>query len=304
MAEEAPAVEPTYDATVVAAPSPVDDLHRNLIVFFVPREWDEAALKQYFESYGAIESTKVMLDKTTNTSRGFGFVKFVSRKDAENAILTANGAEVAGGKRLKIQKAELGRGPPGNHSVFVAGFDPSPTVEQDLRNLFGSYGNIVKVNVLPMKEGKPKGTAFVTFEFYAEANLAATSCAQNCYLGDNWLTVKLAQQSIIAAQAMEWGKGKGKGDWGANRFSPYPMPGKGKGGKGDMGGMMGGWGAMAGGMGGAWGAPAAAAGGWGGAAQGWGAAPAAAAWGAAPAAGGYGYGYDPSAAGSAGVYGA
>jgi len=45
MAEEAPAVEPTYDATVVAAPSPVDDLHRNLIVFFVPREWDEAALK-------------------------------------------------------------------------------------------------------------------------------------------------------------------------------------------------------------------------------------------------------------------
>lgn len=28
MAEEAPAVEPTYDATAVAAPSPVDDLHR------------------------------------------------------------------------------------------------------------------------------------------------------------------------------------------------------------------------------------------------------------------------------------
>jgi len=247
----------TYAAPVASASNPVDDLHRNLIVFFVPREWDEAALKQYFESFGPVESAKVMLDRTTNTSRGFGFVKFASRTDAENAILTGNGAEVPGGKRLKIQKAELGKGPPGNHSVYVAGFEPTATIEQDLRTLFCAYGNIVKVNVLPLKEGKTKGTAFITYEFYAEANLAATSAAQSCYLGEQWLTVKLAQQSIIAAQAMEWGKGKGKGDWGANRFSPYPMAGKGKGGKGDFGA----WGAMGGG-----------------------------AWGGAAAMGGYGYG--------------
>jgi len=236
----------TYAAPVASASNPVDDLHRNLIVFFVPREWDEAALKQYFESFGPVESAKVMLDRTTNTSRGFGFVKFASRTDAENAILTGNGAEVPGGKRLKIQKAELGKGPPGNHSVYVAGFEPTATIEQDLRTLFGAYGNIVKVNVLPLKEGKTKGTAFITYEFYAEANLAATSAAQNCYLSEQLLIVKLAQQSIIAAQAMEWGKGKGKGDF---RFSPYPMPGKGKGGKGDFGG----WGAM----GAAWGGAAA-----------------------------------------------
>jgi len=34
----------------------------------------------------------------------------------------------------------------------------------------------------------PPGTAFITYEFYAEANLAATSAAQSCYLGEQWLT--------------------------------------------------------------------------------------------------------------------
>jgi len=268
-----------------SAPTPADNLHRNLIVFFIPRDWDDAALKAYFESYGTVETCKVMMDRETAASRGFGFVKFVNRKDAENCVWTANGAEAPGGKRLKVQKADLGRGPPGHHSVFVAGFEPTATTEQELRTLFGPYGNIIKLNVLPLKEGKTKGTAFVTYEHFAEANLAAESLAQSCYLGEQWLTVKLAQQSVIAAQALQWGKGKGKGDfgkgkgdWGANLYAPYPSPGKGNCGKGDFGG----WGAMGGG---AWGGAAPAAGGWGG----WGGG--APAWGAPAPAMGSGYGY-------------
>jgi len=143
-------------AAVAATASPVDDLHRNLIVFFIPRDWDDAALKAYFESYGTVETCKVMMDRETAASRGFGFVKFVNRKDAENCVWTANGAEAPGGKRLKVQKADLGRGPPGHHSVFVAGFEPTATTEQELRTLFGPYGNIIKLNVLPLKEGKTK----------------------------------------------------------------------------------------------------------------------------------------------------
>jgi len=84
-------------AAVAATASPVDDLHRNLIVFFIPRDWDDAALKAYFESYGTVETCKVMMDRTTGTSRGFGFVKFASRSNAESCILAANGAEVGCG---------------------------------------------------------------------------------------------------------------------------------------------------------------------------------------------------------------
>ena len=35
----------------------------NLMIFFLPRDWDDAALKAYFESYGAVEHAKVMLDR-------------------------------------------------------------------------------------------------------------------------------------------------------------------------------------------------------------------------------------------------
>ena len=35
------------------------------MVFFVPRDWDDAAFKAYFESYGAVESAKVVMDKAT-----------------------------------------------------------------------------------------------------------------------------------------------------------------------------------------------------------------------------------------------
>jgi len=126
--------EATYDATAASSPAandataqaapatrqPVDDLHRNLMVTGIPNEWDDAALNAFFSGYGALESAKVVLDKTTNQSRGFAFVKYVTRQDAENCINTAWGANVQG-RTLKIQKAEFGRGPQGPASLYVAG---------------------------------------------------------------------------------------------------------------------------------------------------------------------------------------
>ena len=62
---------------------------------------------------------------------------------------------------MKVQKAFQGRGPPGNHSVFVGGIQPSETAEQELRTIFAPYGNIVKLNVLPLKEGKTRSVCEV-----------------------------------------------------------------------------------------------------------------------------------------------
>jgi len=50
----------------------------NLIVFFIPRDWDDAALKAYFESYGTVETCKVMMDRPgARRARGIGFVVFL-----------------------------------------------------------------------------------------------------------------------------------------------------------------------------------------------------------------------------------
>ena len=53
-------------------------------------------LRGFFEEYGAVTSAKVILDKFTQRSRGFGFVEMSDDVAAEKAIKELNGAHVEG----------------------------------------------------------------------------------------------------------------------------------------------------------------------------------------------------------------
>lgn len=53
-------------------------------------------LKEYFEEYGVVNSAKVITDKFTNRSRGFGFVEMSDDAAAQKAIKELNGAVVEG----------------------------------------------------------------------------------------------------------------------------------------------------------------------------------------------------------------
>jgi RNA recognition motif-containing protein len=53
-------------------------------------------LKEYFEEYGEVTSAKVITDKFTNRSRGFGFVEMPDESGAQKAIKELNGAVVEG----------------------------------------------------------------------------------------------------------------------------------------------------------------------------------------------------------------
>ena len=53
-------------------------------------------LKEYFEEYGEVTSAKVITDKFTNRSRGFGFVEMPDESAAQKAIKELNGAVVEG----------------------------------------------------------------------------------------------------------------------------------------------------------------------------------------------------------------
>ncbi len=53
-------------------------------------------LREYFEEYGEVTSAKVITDKFTNRSRGFGFVEMSDDNAAEKAIKELNGAVVEG----------------------------------------------------------------------------------------------------------------------------------------------------------------------------------------------------------------
>jgi RNA recognition motif-containing protein len=61
-------------------------------------------LKGLFTSYGPVSSAKVITDKFTNQSRGFGFVEMSDNTAAEKAVKELNGVMVDG-RSIKVSEA-------------------------------------------------------------------------------------------------------------------------------------------------------------------------------------------------------
>jgi RNA recognition motif-containing protein len=57
---------------------------------------DDQALQDAFESHGEVESAKVILDRETGRSRGFGFVEMPNQAEAEVALEAMEGKDLMG----------------------------------------------------------------------------------------------------------------------------------------------------------------------------------------------------------------
>lgn len=64
----------------------------------------EDVLSDLFAEFGEVVSTRVVIDRETNRSKGFGFVEMADDNAGENAINALSGKEV-NGRALKISKA-------------------------------------------------------------------------------------------------------------------------------------------------------------------------------------------------------
>lgn len=67
-------------------------------------------VKALFESFGTVDSAKIICDKLTNKSRGFGFVKMPDDREARNAIKELDGSMLSG-RALSVREAEKRSGP-------------------------------------------------------------------------------------------------------------------------------------------------------------------------------------------------
>ncbi|MFY7665190.1 MULTISPECIES: RNA recognition motif domain-containing protein [Flavobacterium] len=77
----------------------------NIFVGSLPWSIEEADLRASFEAYGAVDSVKIISDKMTGRSKGFGFVEMPNDDEAQNAINELNGANVSG-RTIVVNKSE------------------------------------------------------------------------------------------------------------------------------------------------------------------------------------------------------
>jgi RNA recognition motif-containing protein len=62
----------------------------------LPWSINDKTLQQTFEAHGTVVSAKIITDRDTGRSRGFGFVEMENPTDAEKAIRALNNSELDG----------------------------------------------------------------------------------------------------------------------------------------------------------------------------------------------------------------
>ena len=80
-------------------------MSNNIYVGNLPWSYRDDKLKELFEEHGEVTSAKVIVDRMSGRSRGFGFVEMASEEDAGAAIEALNGYE-ADGRELKVNEAK------------------------------------------------------------------------------------------------------------------------------------------------------------------------------------------------------
>lgn len=76
----------------------------NIYVGNLPFEVSDQGLREAFEAFGQVRSAKVITDRYTGRSRGFGFVEMLIMAEAEAAIKGLNGTHMKG-RTLTVNEA-------------------------------------------------------------------------------------------------------------------------------------------------------------------------------------------------------
>lgn len=77
---------------------------KKLYVGNLPYSVDDAALQSRFAEFGAVSSAKIIMDRDSGRSKGFGFVEMENDDEANRAIEELNGTDL-GGRAMNVSEA-------------------------------------------------------------------------------------------------------------------------------------------------------------------------------------------------------
>lgn len=107
----------------------------NLIVNYLQAHVSEEDLSALFCPFGPVQSLKIVRDKGTGISMGFGFVNFETNEAAASAAVALNGLELHG-KRIKVSVARPAWKANIHSNLYVANL-PTTFTEQEVIELMG-----------------------------------------------------------------------------------------------------------------------------------------------------------------------
>lgn len=118
----------------------------NLIVNYLPQSLKEHDFNTLFSKIGPLKTCKLMFDRQTGYSFGYGFVEYMNEPDALKAIETFNGYQLEH-KRLKVALARPNCEDTKNTNLYIRNI-PLTYEEAQLSELFSQYGDVVQVRLL------------------------------------------------------------------------------------------------------------------------------------------------------------
>jgi len=146
---------------------------KTLIVNYLPQSLTDIEFQSMFASVGQITSCKIVRERSTGYSYGFGFVEYATEMEAANAIQALNGVQLQN-KVIKVAYSRQGDRIKGAN-LYVRGL-PGAYTAIELEQLFIPYGDVVQCKVLTdANTGASRGVGFVLFSVrdQAEAAIAA-----------------------------------------------------------------------------------------------------------------------------------
>mmetsp|Transcript_29796 Transcript_29796/g.41160 ORF Transcript_29796/g.41160 Transcript_29796/m.41160 type:complete len:483 (-) Transcript_29796:300-1748(-) len=176
--------------TTETAPAQVEEATEIRQLFFAranPMNSEES-LTTVFAQCGEVEELILFKDRSTQGSKGCGFVKFSTRAAAQAAIDSLDQKHTMEGARdtlsvkwadpeLQDKRKKRSRddfGDPDNKQLFFGRASKSAD-EKEIEEMFSKYGSVKEVVIFREKGGGSKGCGFVTLETRAEAEMARTS---------------------------------------------------------------------------------------------------------------------------------
>ncbi|XP_022343528.1 nucleolysin TIAR-like [Crassostrea virginica] len=195
--------------------------HFHIFVGDLSPDIETSQLKEAFKVFGEISDCKIIRDPQTLKSKGYGFVSYVNKVDAETAISNMNG-QWLGSRPIRTNWAT--RKPPApipkesqikqlsyeevyslssstNCTVYCGGIGPGVT-EEAIKSAFNTYGTIQEIRVF-----KEKGYAFIRFSNKESATKAI--CGVNgTVIGENMVKCSWGKESNDPSQS---GGGGGAG---------------------------------------------------------------------------------------------